>query len=773
MSYYELPSALDAEFENFKQTIKDFKNGTLDPLAFKTIRVPFGIYEQRTADTYMVRIRLASGLVSTSQLSAICAASKEFADGVIHVTTRGDAQLHNVDIDNIIPILERLHKVGISSRGGGGNTLRNITADSYPKAEDSLFDVSVHASVLTTKLLEQKDSFGLPRKYKIAFSSSDADRANATITDVGFIAKLKDGKRGFSVWTAGGMGAKSRLGELLYEFVDESRIFIVSEAVKKVFDAHGNRKKKHANRLRFLIQELGSEEFRRLVKEQEEILEKDESSFLYFADELFEDILEETATLDLDVNNEEYEKFIARFVKKQKNGRFSVKIPIIQGDVDAKDIEELIKKIGVLGENIFRFGNDQNIYLYDVSGSWLKAVHAYTRVLSRLTQLPEIIGDIISCTGAATCQLGIGLSRGLSAAIVDRLVKSDVDLDILGGFKINISGCPNSCGKHPIADIGLYGIAGRFEGRLYPAYTVVLGAKIKENESRFARSFGDVPAYQLPALIETILKEIPSEYKNRFYDFVDENERRLKELVSSYNHIPSFKDDKNPYFDFGAQELFSLKDRGAGECSAGMFDLIDSDQKKAKKLLEDVDTNPSEELKTELLLVASRMLLVTRGEEARDEKGVYTAFLKHFIESGLVDESFRQIINAAHEGNYAQISIDSVKELAKAVFELYSKMDHTLKFAVEPKVESKQEQIVTAGVSNDAEEYDLRGVACPMNFVKTKMALSKKKSGEILDVLLDDGAPVENVPNSVKSEGHKIQSVEKDGAHWRVRIIKR
>lgn len=772
MGYYELPSALDAEFESFKQNIKDFKNGTLDPLAFKTIRVPFGIYEQRTADTYMVRIRLAGGLASVSQLSAICETAKSHADGSLHVTTRGDVQLHNVEIDNIVPILERLHKAGISSRGGGGNTLRNITADSHPKAEDSLFDVSVHASILTTKLLGQKDSFGLPRKYKIAFSSSSADRANATISDVGFIAKVRDGKRGFSVWTAGGMGAKSRLGELLYEFVDESRIFIISEAVKKVFDAHGNRKKKHANRLRFLIQELGSEEFRRLVKEQESLLEADDNSFVYFSDELFEDDKNEAEAADIIVDAKEYEKFLARFVKKQKNGRYSVKIPLVEGDVKAQLLEGLIGKISPLGENIFRFGNDQNIYLYDVAEGWLKAVFAYTREFSRLTTLPEIIGDIISCTGAATCQLGIGLSRGASAAISDRLVKSDVDLDAFGGLKINISGCPNSCGKHPIADIGLYGVAGRFEGRLYPAYTVVVGAKIKENESRFAKSIGEVPAYQLPSLIEGILKIVPKEYADRFYDFVDANEQKLRDLVASFNHIPSFKDDKNPYFDFGAEELFSLKDRGTGECSAGMFDLIDSDQKKAKKLLEEIETAPSDELKKELLLVAVRMLLVTRGEEARDEKGVFAAFIKHFVDTGLVAEAHKNTVVLSLEGDYASVSIEDAVGLAKAVFGLYAKMDHTLKFAVEPSVAPKVEHEKEA-VKTDAQEYDLRGVKCPMNFVKTKMVLSTKKSGEVLDVLLDSGSPVENVPNSVKNEGHKIESIAKEGEHWRVRIIKR
>ncbi|MEY4504499.1 MAG: hypothetical protein RL154_793 [Pseudomonadota bacterium] len=771
MSYYKLPKALEQEFIDFKQTIIDFKSGKVDPLTFKTIRVPFGVYEQRTPDTYMVRIRLACGLVSSVQLDKISDLSIAYADGDLHITTRGDVQLHNVQLDNIEKIIEGLHSVGISSRGGGGNTLRNITADSHPKAPDSVFDVSIHGSVLTTRMLEEKDSFVLPRKFKIAFSSSSADRANATIIDVGFIAKIKDGKRGFSVWTAGGMGAKSKLGLVLYDFVHESEIFIIAEAIKKVFDAHGNRKRKHANRLRFLVADLGFDEYKKLVEEQIAILKANNNSLLNFEDSWFEESAKNPKAPFAEVEEADFVLFLKRFVQVQKNEFFSVKVPLVLGDVNAQKLKETIKELTELGGNIFRCGNDQNLYLYDIPTEWLKTVYKNTKDLSRLTKTPTLVGDIVSCTGAATCQLGIALSRGATSAIEAHLLKGDVDLEILQGFKIHISGCPNSCGKHLIADLGFYGKAGRFEDRLYPAYVVVAGAKIKENETKFAQNIGEVPAYQVPKLVEAILKEIPNEFIGRFDEWAILNEDKLKEIVASFNFIPSFKDDKNPYYDFGANDVFSLKDRGAGECSAGMFDLIESDQKKAKELVAKLKVEDSSAIKDELALVTARMLLVARGEEARDAKSVFATFKAQFINTNLISADFTKVTDTYLNGG--SVDSSSVIALADAVIALYAKMDHSLKFTAEIKLHADDKLKVAEVVSSEIEVFDYKGVACPMNFVKTKMALSKKKSGETIDVLLDSGAPIENVPNSVKAEGHKIESMTQEGEHWRVRIVKK
>ncbi len=684
MTYYKLPDTIDVKFEDFKQKVADFQNGKMDAAMFKNFRVPFGIYEQRKPDTYMIRVRLACGLIPASKLSKMCEIAKKHADGSLHVTTRGDLQFHNVVIENMIPIVENLHSIGLSSIAGGGNTLRNIIADIYPKNSDSLFDVSVHGAVLTTKLLEQPDSYLLPRKFKIAFSSSSADRANATISDVGFIAKKNGNKRGFSVWCGGGMGAKSRLGTLLYDFIDESEVYVVSEAIKRVFNVHGDRKRKHKNRLRFLIEEIGFEEFSKLVAIELDGLKKDSSNFIDF-DVYTLDLKEENsykgATIEVDADA--YEAFQSRFITTQNNGKFGVKIPLVLGDIDASKLNTMIQNIQGAGENLFRFGTDQNLYLYDIDSSWLQTLFENAKDISILSSTPVVLGDIIACTGASTCQLGIGLSRGASSAIKEYLLASDLDLDKFKDLKINISGCPNNCGKHSIADIGFYGKAGRFEGRLYPAYTIVVGAKVGEGSSRFSRSVGEIPSYQMPQFVATLLRAIPDNEIANFPNWVDANEEKIKDIADKLNYIPSFEEDQKPYYDFGASEPFDMKERGHGECTAGIFELIEGEQKRANAILATLQDTDDASLEQELLLISARMFLVTKGVYAKTPFEIFDSFQREFIDANLIDARFTPTISLAKDGAFEKIKKEDTIELSQAVLALFASMDYTFNFSVQ------------------------------------------------------------------------------------------
>jgi len=199
-----------------------------------------------------------------------------------------------------------------------------------------------------------------------------------------------------------------------------------------------------------------------------------------------------------------------------------------------------------------------------------------------------------------------------------------------------------------------------------------------------------------------------------------------------------------------------------GECSAGMYDLIEADKKALKEALE------KEAKDFELIrLLSARMLLVTRGEDARDKAGVLKAFKQHFIDTTLLNAYFGTML----EGDADEKSI----ELAEEVIKLYESMDHTLKFAREKELKAEADAKAASGVAVEENIHfkDLSGVACPMNFVKTKMELSKIKSGEVLEILLDDGAPIDNVPKSVAGEGHKVEATTKEGNSWRVRIVKK
>jgi sulfite reductase (ferredoxin) len=228
------------------------------------------------------------------------------------------------------------------------------------------------------------------------------------------------------------------------------------------------------------------------------------------------------------------------------------------------------------------------------------------------------------------------------------------------------------------------------------------------------------------------------------------------ELAKKYGRIPNFEEDKNPYFDFSENTLFSLKARGAGECSAGMYDLIEADEKALKAALQ---KELNAENLSDIRLLSARMLLITRGEDARSEKEVLTAFKKLFIDTGLISSSFERLLEGEAQKD--------VVNLAHAVIALYATMDNSLKFATETKPDSPASNSAIARVK------DYRGVACPMNFVKTKMDLAQMNSGETFEILLDDGEPIANVPKSVMNEGHIIKEQIQQDNFWRVRILKK
>jgi len=269
MEFYTLPDTLSSEINHLEKAINDFKDGKIHPVQLKAIRVPFGVYEQRKEGSFMMRIRCTAGCITPRQFSGVALLAKQFGNNQLHVTTRQELQIHNVDLDNIIPLMKELYTIGLSSRGGGGNTVRNIIASHDSGINpNEVFDVEPYVSALTNQILTEPDSWKLPRKLKISFSSLATGSANVTIQDIGFIANIKEGKRGFEVYLAGGLGANPMVGIPLIPFIPADNIYYVVTAIKRLFDKHGNRKNKHRARLRFLWQKLGKDEFIRLFNQE-------------------------------------------------------------------------------------------------------------------------------------------------------------------------------------------------------------------------------------------------------------------------------------------------------------------------------------------------------------------------------------------------------------------------------------------------------------------------------------------------------------------------
>ncbi len=452
-------------------------------------------------------------------------------------------------------------------------------------------------------------------------------------------------------------------------------------------------------------------------------------------------------------------------------------MPATLGNIGNSELAALAAFLQEIGPDTVRATFGQNLRLRNIPETLLGNLYDLVTKISGLSDRPALLANSISCTGADTCKLGICLTKGALRAVERKLSVSGLDLDQIADFHLNLSGCPNTCGQHMIADLGFFGQAQRKGQKVYPAYGIVAGSVHADGKARLAVPVGQINAHDLPKLVTDVL-QLWIASKPRFASFADfidaEGVGEIRKLSDKYRDVPEFEDDKNYYFDWGSETVFSLVGRGVGECSAGLFDLIDVDlkliEKQRQRLTPELSESDRADALYRIVLSASRMLLVTRGIEAPTDTAVFTSFAEHFIKAGLVDAVHQEVVDLARAQNLSALvaSEPAVFALADTVKQLYASMDNSLRFPAETKKTAPAPQPTSA-----ITERDYRGVACPMNFVKVKFNLSKMKVGEHLRVLLDDGQPIENVPRSVVQEGHRVLSQTQEGNFWRVEIEKR
>ena len=458
------------------------------------------------------------------------------------------------------------------------------------------------------------------------------------------------------------------------------------------------------------------------------------------------------------------------------SGYYAV-IPFLHGNTSPEVFAKIADFLEEFGNNVIRFTPRQNMQVRNIPEAYLPNVYQFFKGLGLSLDTPVILNNLTSCTGADTCRLGICLPKGLVKGIRRSLEKSNLDLDQLPDLKININGCSNSCAQNAWSDLGFSGRIGRVEDHPYPAYTV--WARVN-GKTELAEALGYLAAKDIPSFVVDYLGgylQVKDQYES--YDaFVrDKGAEVIKSAIARYQDVPAFDEDKNYYFDWGADEIFSLTSHGQAECSAGLFDIIELDQATIKEK-QDALALPGadkDKLLRDIVFSASRMLLVTRGADPRTDDEVYANFESLFIDAGIVSADFKPVVEKARHGESLIGVREQVDALAAKVIELYANMDDSLQFktvaAQEPQQVEKAEA-KNAGADADVKK-DFRGVACPMNFVKTKIQLSTMQSGQLLEILLDDGQPINNVPGSVRQEGHEVLSTEKVDNYWKVLIRKK
>lgn len=811
---YRIPSTLNGDLDYTQSLIDQFKAGEIQAGQLKSNRVPMGIYEQRKNQHYMLRLRCAGGLVTPEQLAKIAFVGHQLSTSHLHVTTRQEIQIHNVDIEDAIPALKKLEKVGISSAGGGGNTVRNMMVDDRSGlTADEEFDVYPYVEELTSRLIAEKDSFTMPRKYKVAIDTSVATANYSYIADLGLQARIKDGQRGFRVLIAGSAASNAHTGWEVFDFLPEKDLYRAAKALKNWFHKYGNRRNRHKARMRYVFYKYGTEEAKRLYLEEFEKLKKDGS------------IDFEAPALPLEHHKPnfpplkaptDFETWKRRYAHKQTNAEglkenlWYAYIPLRHGNNSTDFFAEVAEYLGNYGNDVIRFTKKEQIQVRNIPEEYLTNIYAFFKELGVYQiDYPVVVTNLTCCTGADTCRLGICLPKGAINGIAKQLLNSDLNLDAIPDFELRMNGCTNICALATWGDLGFSGRVGRVGDDPYPAYTIWLPVKGKHE---IDLQQGYIAAKKIPAFVEDYLRDVIAEQANYadYYDYVAKRGVNIvKDLIAKYKEVAPYSEEPDTFFDFGDDEKFSLIKYGKAECSAGLFDIIEIDQdtirekrKEVEQLLSDgkQNTGKIEKLLHDIVFSENRMLLVTRGLDPRTDEDVYNGFEKEFIAAGIIPQKFKVLTDKARNSASLIEQKPLIDELADLLNDLYQNMDDSLQFklpaektqveqvAEEKNAEEKapaeqvSEEKAPAEKASAAEETetivpdvkkDFRGVMCPMNFVKTKIALTPMQSGQILEILLDDGAPIENVPGSVKNEGHTILSTEKVENYWKVLIKKK
>ena len=823
---YRIPSTLNGDLDYTQSLIDQFKAGEIQAGQLKSNRVPMGIYEQRKNQHYMLRLRCAGGLVTPEQLAKIAFVGHQLSTSHLHVTTRQEIQIHNVDIEDAIPALKKLEKVGISSAGGGGNTVRNMMVDDRSGlTADEEFDVYPYVEELTSRLIAEKDSFTMPRKYKVAIDTSVATANYSYIADLGLQARIKDGQRGFRVLIAGSAASNAHTGWEVFDFLPEKDLYRAAKALKNWFHKYGNRRNRHKARMRYVFYKYGTEEAKRLYLEEFEELKKDGS------------IDFEAPALPLEHHKPnfpplkaptDFETWKRRYAHKQTNAEglkenlWYAYIPLRHGNNSTDFFAKVAEYLGNYGNDVIRFTKKEQIQVRNIPEEYLTNIYAFFKKLGVYQiDYPVVVTNLTCCTGADTCRLGICLPKGAIDGIAKQLLNSNLNLDAIPDFELRMNGCTNICALATWGDLGFSGRVGRVGDDPYPAYTIWLPVKGKHE---IDLQQGYIAAKKIPAFVEDYLRDVIAEQANYadYYDYVAKRGVNIvKDLIAKYKEVAPYSEEPDTFFDFGDDEKFSLIKYGKAECSAGLFDIIEIDQDTIREKRKEVEllmgnipqgvpadlqsdgkqaTSKIEKLLHDIVFSENRMLLVTRGLDPRTDEDVYNGFEKEFIAAGIIPQKFKVLTDKARNNESLIEQKPLIDELADLLNDLYQNMDDSLQFKLpaektpveqvaeektaEEKAPAEQvsEEKAPAEKASAAEETetivpdvkkDFRGVMCPMNFVKTKIALTPMQSGQILEILLDDGAPIENVPGSVKNEGHTILSTEKVENYWKVLIKKK
>ncbi len=811
--------AIAEEIDTFETEALRLASGDVSSDLFRPFRLQYGIYGQRQAGVQMVRIKIPFGGMTANQLRRVAELTERYATGVGHVTTRQDIQLHFVELQDVPTMMRGLAEVGLTTREACANTVRNVTACHLAGiCQGEVFDVTPYAKTVALHLLRNPLNQSLPRKFKIAFSGCKQDCALTPIHDVGLLAaKRADGAIGFRMVAGGGLGSAPRLAQVLREFTPMDELIPSIEAVIRVFDTLGNRKNRTKARMKFVIEKLGFEEFKRRWEEAYVSMGHDRPTqepikLLSYPDEPVALIMPTSANGSKQAagstnghangapGETPFEMWRRTNVVRQKQeGYVAAVTKLFMGDLTAEQMLHIADLAERYSNGNIRTTINQNMVIRWVPES--RVADLYVDLASQGLADPgaELVEDIIACPGTDTCGLGITSSKGLARALAEVFPAGRVPED-LSDVTVKISGCHNSCAQHHIATIGLHGVGKRIGEHVVPFYELHVGGRV-DGTAKIGQLVVKLPAKSVSAAITHLIAVYRRDRLagERLPAFVDRAGKvKLKDELIPYTIVPSFKEDPTFYYDWEGEEEFVLEDLGPGECAGGALEMIENgileaDQElyQAKLLVDNHQYSVSVNKSYRAVLSAAKALLVTEGLEPSTDAETFTEFDSRIAQKGIVPLMYRDLRKRVGDlgpkettGESAREKMVFAKGFVDACRAATEQMGKDLKLAAvgtaaevaasAPPVKAPGAS-VAAPVSSGAPVYDLRGVACPMNYVKTKLKLEMMDAGEQLEVWLDAGDPIKNVPLSLKNDGHKLllqEPLEAEAAHYRIVVEK-
>lgn len=578
-----LPADIVAELDHYEAQIKRYRLNELDETKMQKLRLHFGTYAQRQEGVQMQRIKIPGGLLRSDQLIRLADAADIYGSGFIHFTTREDAQIYYVKLEEVPDLLRFLAAAEITTREACGNTVRNITSCYRAgTAADEAFNVLPYAQALFQFLVRNKWNQNLGRKFKIAFEGCSEDHSRLRIHDLGFwaVTRTRDGQTqpGFRVFLGGGLGAAPHLARLYTDFLPSDELFNLVAAALRLFDRYGERKARMKARMKFLIETMGWEKFCNALDDERSLVGPIIQDEYFESAQSVESVSHNARRKGLNVlsarvENDDFKSWAQESVIAHSNSSFrGVHVRIKLGDLTSERARKLAQIAERFSASQLRISVEQNIYLPWVPQDELLDLYANLCEVSLADRGVGTIADVTTCPGSDTCRLGIASAKGLGSALDEAFNASMREyVDTVGPLKIKISGCPNGCAQHAIANIGFYSAALSHDDHVVPAHFVTVGGQAHGLETQFGQLLGKFPAKNCVQLTKTLLAHFEAEKISgeTFNEFVGRlGIQRLKDITESLQHVPSFEDDPSFFEDYGHEhERFAVRRGIKGECA--------------------------------------------------------------------------------------------------------------------------------------------------------------------------------------------------------------